>query len=338
MLDQIFGIELECVLDDSHLKKIRDEIGNLYVALDPFVMGVKCLMKNISLPDIDVKRVVDKETEAYSRWIVSEDLSLHTVNGFAFELISPVLRGWDGICEVQKRLADLERVGMRKDHRAGLHVHIDCRNVSNTQLRSIAACFVRYEEQLDTLVHCERRYDRCRHARSNLRSARISYGEGDVVYRDPGEVAAAVLLLPVTDEHLQPLMDYVCPKLLRKEQSSRYHKLNLNLCASFALGHHRRRIEFRSHHGTTDPVAVAAWIRFMSAFVAAALRFHASSESMQDLPRDMWRFTCTPDLEEFYEHIREDYPSHTPAGFTHVDRDAAYLSSCKRAGICMHDL
>ncbi len=88
------------------------------------------------------------------------------------EFVSPILRGDEGLKEVQTFLHYANQYGFMVDDRCGLHVHINVQNLSPLQQRKIAYAFVKTTEVWHSFINKSR--DNCLYAR------RLDYNCADI--------------------------------------------------------------------------------------------------------------------------------------------------------------
>jgi hypothetical protein len=181
----------------------------------------------------------DCEVEGYnhitrSHWKVTSDASLHSVNGYAAELVSPILSGERGVQELIGVLEALNSVdGVTVNRSCGLHVHLDAREMT---MREISKTFERYaafEDQIDMVMPSSRRGE-ARWCRS------IKHSTERVVTAQTKDCGARAL--------------------------GRYHKVNLTNISS------RGSVEFRQHSGTTEARKILNWLSFLMQFVERSIQ------------------------------------------------------------------
>ena len=107
-----FGIEIECV-------------------------GLNCAQAFMALSNAGVSVVDAGYTHTVMReWKVVRDGSLNSRNG-ACEVVSPILRGKQGIDEIRTVMSILRTAGASVDTSCGMHIHIGVKHFSNIQLANI---------------------------------------------------------------------------------------------------------------------------------------------------------------------------------------------------------
>lgn len=140
------------------------------------------------------------------------------------EIVSPILKGREGLAELKKVTEALDEVGAKINRSCGLHIHHDASDFTLKSFKNIYGMYARFEDTIDSMLAPSRRRSNnrmCKSPRTNLEQLKQASSVDDIVgqiYRD------------------------------------RYIKLN---CQSF-----RRHgtIEFRQHQGTTNYEKLEAWI------------------------------------------------------------------------------
>lgn len=188
------------------------------------------------------------------RWKIVTDAS---VPGGG-ELVSPILRGEDGLAEACRAMAALAGAGMRVDKDCGLHVHLDASGMTLRRMKNLAKFYAKYEDAIDSLMPRSRRRDHGYYCKSLV----------------PAMLAAT------TDEEYKAAVDAffakidACQSLEQVQQSIpgvRGRERNL---AKLNVGAYWRHgtIEFRHHSGTLNPNRLASWVRFCDGFYTAACK------------------------------------------------------------------
>ena len=117
-----------------------------------------------------------------------------------FEVVSPILRGDDGLQQVRRVLNGLKEMGAVVNESTGHHVHVDAENLSMLELKRIAQGYVKYETAFDLLQPASRQLDDNRYLQSNRLGAED---------RENGPFQAILALEKV--ENLSDLVDVINP-------------------------------------------------------------------------------------------------------------------------------
>jgi hypothetical protein len=167
-------------------------------------------------------------------WKIVTDGSLTRAPGFApYELVSPILRGDDGLEQIRKVSAVLIEKGCRVNRSCGLHVHVGARDRQLPWFKNLLRLYAQFEPVIDSFLAASRRG------------------------------AASNWCQPV---RYQPSMDQATnlDQLRRAYGLSRYRKLNLE-----SFGRHGT-VEFRHHQGTIEATKIINWVLFCLKLAATA--------------------------------------------------------------------
>lgn len=88
-----------------------------------------------------------------TKWVLKSDGS---VGGDGLELVSPPLKGPDGLAELKLVLGLINSCNGRVDETCGLHVHHDVRNLNEAQLKRLLSLYKKYEKLLYLIASPER--------------------------------------------------------------------------------------------------------------------------------------------------------------------------------------
>jgi hypothetical protein len=170
----------------------------------------------------DVENVLGQR---FSKWMVESE---HC----GWEIVSPILKGDDGVDELWRLVNALKDGGFTVDSSCGLHVHIGVEGFHPDKVKAILGAYAAHEERFDELMHVERHQseyarpvERCFRNMDEVRKQRTITGVGRCQYH-------------------------------------RYSKLNVK-----AFSRHKT-IEIRHHHGCLDPDRVDTWVSLLRDFFA----------------------------------------------------------------------
>jgi hypothetical protein len=238
--DFTFGVEIECYIPGS--------LSALFASLQN--AGV-----NMSHAAGSIHRVT-------SGWKVVGDGSLHSapVGHVGCEVVSPILRGEDGIAQTIKVMEAVKAFGGKVNKSCGLHVHVGAQDATAGQLKNLAKMFIKYEHHMDALCPESRRNGN-RYCQSN-RAQAAGYG---VATTYEAQVASAF-------DKLDGLRSVAAiAKVMNGGYAvgqhythHRYFKLNFQSMASHGT------VEFRQQAGTVEGQKAAAWIRLVVGLVASS--------------------------------------------------------------------
>jgi len=202
-----FGIEIECGIPAEALDRLGWTVGAYHRGA---------------------------EMAGFPGWKLMSDCSVHVryplVPG---EVVSPILRGAEGLAEAARMIAKLVEIGARVNRSTGFHVHVGFTG-SAQQLRRLI-CFVAYHEKALYATTGTRSREH-NHFCSSIKAAFRSLAE------------------------LRSLSD------IANRHQSRYHVLNLQNLATGA----RQTVEFRVFAGTLNATKIAAYIQLCLGIVQKA--------------------------------------------------------------------
>lgn len=187
------------------------------------------------------------ETRPY--WKLVSDASLRGMRMDSCELVSPVLKGTEGLAEVKKAMKVLLANGAKVNTSCGLHVHWNVRDYTGADVKDLLTLYIKFEEVIDSLVAPSRRGDVNEYSYS-LR--RLGHEWVNRLGHD-SETATSI-----AEGFTNGNRD--------RYTSTRYRKVNL---ASYFM---YKTIEFRQHQGTVDWEKALNWIVFTQALVEKAKR------------------------------------------------------------------
>lgn len=168
-----------------------------------------------------------------TNWKIVTDGSVSgrgTGQGTGLELVSPILKGEEGLIELEKALNALDNAGAKVNTTCGLHVHIDTAGMQNVQRKNFFNAYVRNQGLMDRLVSQSRR---------NNRNYTMPYNSSQV--ETYAEAAAT-----------------------GRGGNNRY--FTVNTCSLSKYG----TLEFRQHQGTVNGKKVVAWVQMLLAIAQTA--------------------------------------------------------------------
>ena len=158
-------------------------------------------------------------------------------NGEGLEMVSPPLKGQEGLDELEKVCKAMAEAGVRINKTCGLHVHHDANDFTEKTFKNIIKIYRRFEGTIDTLVSQSRRANANTYCKSLL---------------DNREYGPALM-------QSDSVMDII------SRTPDRYRKLNLKSYTTHGT------IEFRQHQGTAEFIKIANWIKLTQAMVERAV-------------------------------------------------------------------
>jgi hypothetical protein len=160
------------------------------------------------------------------------------------EVVSPILKGEDGIRQLQQVCEVLKAAGFNANRSCGMHVHVGVRQFTIAQIGSVCRSMINNEQHFDSVVAESRRASNNHFCQSNTRMT---------VPSQPRNIAQLATAFNGGWDSVRHYTPY------------RYRKLNLQ---SYAL---HGTMEFRQHQGTVEAARAVAWVRLVTGFAAAGL-------------------------------------------------------------------
>jgi hypothetical protein len=215
-----FGVEMEITGPDAHT--IITALGNAGILMDR--------RNRLTGQEIGYQ-ATNTDSDV---WSLKHDSS---VRGHGLELVSPKLRGDNGLAQVRTVCNTLKEIGATVDRTCGLHVHHDFRNMEFPSMQRQIMAFLEREDLIMRLVAPSRRtnYDYC-----------PRWNGGSDYGRPTNWIEAFSRATSLSGMSQGP-------------------RGTLNL---WAYGVHGS-VELRAHAGTTRFEKIAAWVRFGQAIFAA---------------------------------------------------------------------
>jgi hypothetical protein len=217
------------------------------VALAPFTPGALTRTFGVEIEAFGVTRDalltelraqgLEAASEGYNHttrnhWKIVSDGSVTGANGF--ELVSPVLRGCEGLADLERACRALRICGAQVNNSCGLHVHFGARDLRIEHLRQVVRNYLVLEPTIDSLMPSTRRANNNRYCQGLLRGRTLAAAERE-------------LLAAATTTELATAAN----------GNSRYYKVNLQ---SFPL---HGTVEFRQHSGSTDYEKISMWVKML---------------------------------------------------------------------------
>jgi biotin operon repressor len=204
-----------------------------------FGVEIECLLSRRVAHEALRNAGIDSAIEDYNHtvrrhWKVTTDASVR-----GCEIVSPILRGEEGIQEARKVAKALVTAGARINRDCGLHVHVGAADLTGRQLAHVVERYAQFEHQIDEFMPASRRGTRNHYCFSIAHMV-----EGTSTFRNllnrTSEVSHNQVVNAIMDRHV---------------------KLNVQ---SYAR---QGTVEFRHHGGTVNASKIENWIRFCVNFV-----------------------------------------------------------------------
>ncbi|MBJ6109432.1 amidoligase family protein [Hymenobacter sp. BT523] len=184
---------------------------------------------------------LEAQSEGYNHdtrphWKITSDASISGAN--AFELVSPVLQGLEGLADLERACRALRMCGAQVNSSCGLHVHLGAADLSIENMRQLVRNYLVLEPTIDQLVPAARRGDVATYCKSLRRGRTQAQAEQEILAATTAQALGAAA-----------------------NGSSRYYKVNMQ---SYFR---QRTIEFRQHSGSTDFEKISMWVKFLANLV-----------------------------------------------------------------------
>jgi hypothetical protein len=186
-------------------------------------------------------------------WNLCVDRSVNSTGtecGCGLEMVSPILRGTEGLVEVMKVCKAIETAGGKVDKTCGLHVHVGTGMMNLKQLRRVYLRWLQFEPLMET-IFSESRRGAQRYAESNLNAI----GTGTATLE---QKLTNAMHMSEHSHSVDQFFREFCPR-------GRYYKMNIEPQYTYGT------VEFRGHQGSIDGDKITNYIRLMVNFVSVAI-------------------------------------------------------------------
>jgi len=179
------------------------------------------------------------------------------------EVVSPILKGVEGLDQVNRMGLAMEELGAETTKSTGFHVHIDAKDLKSSgaagleALKKICVAYIVFEPALDLLTKRDRQDRQNILTRSNQKEMMLVHGGSVKDQLDRIKAAPTI----------EDLVKLVNPNQRNPDKPSRIYKLNLTNLIDTPNGRGHGTIEFRQHHGTVNAKAAGCWVELLQFFV-----------------------------------------------------------------------
>jgi|WetSurMetagenome_2_1015567.scaffolds.fasta_scaffold07092_5 hypothetical protein len=233
--ERTFGVEIEF---------FNAERCMVYEAL--VAKGIKVKVENYNHTTRDYWKIVTDSS-------VNES-GCYNENGSGNEIVSPILKGLDGLEQLRLVCEALKECNAQVDKTCGVHIHHGVDDLDFEQIKNVYALNIRYENVIDSMLPSSRKNQRyCREL--NTVSAEIN-------------------------EYLKMIKNLKNYQSLQYWYDSRYYKLNHKNYRT------RGTLEFRQHSGTIDFEKIGSWVIFTQQLVErskTSVQYKTNISSFQTL-------------------------------------------------------
>jgi hypothetical protein len=241
-------------------------------------------------------------------WKICYDSSIRTTRDYSYdaEIVSPILKGKDGMKELRKLTSALEATHNTKVNKStGLHIHFgldkywDDKGLTSDQklraMKNLMMMYTKYQIQIDSVLAPSRR---------STRWAR------NLTMNDSMEQS-------ISEESLKRILKNWSRKMNRQTSiedlkdmiGTRYAVINLQNWVS------RGTIEFRQHQGTESFEKISNWINFLMSMIhratyealrAKRITYGNQSEGIQKF-NQVFKRKVKKSVYEFFNARREEF-------------------------------
>lgn len=185
-----------------------------------------------------------------SQWKIVTDGSLYNSgnrNGSGYELVSPPMRGEEGLSQIDKALKVLTDAGCFINKSCGLHVHHEATDLTLDALKKIAVYYTEAKTVINKFFS---------KSRVNNQYAR-HYSQYEINDLNGQSSISS----------FRQFAQYI----------NRYRTVNFNSYAKYGT------VEFRQHHGTLNAKKVRAWVLFTQAVIRCAAKSKVLGTTLKDV-------------------------------------------------------
>ncbi len=192
-----------------------------------------------------LNQVVECHYEGYTHrvmesWKIVTDGSLpnYTTCG---EIVSPILKGAEGVAELLKVCEALDSIeGIKVTRNCGLHIHLGVDDLTVGQIQTVYERYADYEAQIDLIMPRSRR--------GNANWCDSVVPNKNTIKRQNSKNRLA-------------------------HAAGKYYKVNLNKLTTYGT------IEFRHHSGTLNFTKIVNWLSFLQTFVERSVQLTSTRTS-----------------------------------------------------------
>lgn len=251
-------------------------------------------------------------------WKIVTDASIRENNhnhDLCFELVSPVLKGEDGLASLRNVMSNIRTIGISTNSSCGFHVHVDASDNNDPShtpigslvgLKRIAQHFVSLENAFDLIVARMGRMDNKLLVGGNRRANNNKYCRSNrILFGEQSNRQRWTSISNIKTKH----------DLVKLMNPDRYRKLNLTNIIS---NDRPSTIEFRQHGGVEDIQMAEVWVRFILLFCCNASSSENENDSILDesaSPNDellsLFNLVRCEGLQQFFTLDRKLFENHT---------------------------
>ena len=180
---------------------------------------------------------IEAEMESYNHrtrphWKIVTDSSVRGTN--TFELVSPILKGEEGIAELKKVTEVLKAKNVKINKSCGLHIHLDAGDLKIGDWKRIYKNYIKLEPTIDSFMPRSRKGNINNYCRSMVKP-----------------------------DYERRIDNASTLKDIERAITNRNRQSKLNSQAYWV----HKTVEFRQHSGTIEFEKISNWLMFLSRFV-----------------------------------------------------------------------
>lgn len=203
-------------------------------------------MKNLNLNygvEIEISSSSKFDDYDIKYWLESKDLDwkVEEDSSCGWEVISPILNGYDGYEQIKKVTRILKKLNCYVNKDCGLHIHIGAENLSIENIHKVVSRYYYNQALIDSFIPKSRHYNYFSNPLDDTFSRHFLNGN-------------------VCVDSISGLIAY---------QYNRYSHVNLYPLRKYGT------IEFRQHQGTLDATKIVNWIEFLKHFVEHSVFYNS---------------------------------------------------------------
>jgi hypothetical protein len=188
-----------------------------------------------------------RRVSGFTKWKVERDGSV-SVGSYGGEVITPILRGEEGLEQLRAVMRALREAGATVDRSCGMHVHVSVQDLSNSARAELVRQWYRHHDTFDRFIAKYR--------------TKQGYDEGDgASYRS---------FCPRASHHEWDDQASAMERSGRFGYTDKYRSLNLTPYAKYGT------LEFRGHQGSLNGRKASNWVRLLVGFIDAISENHES--------------------------------------------------------------
>ena len=236
--------------------------------------------------------------------------------GAGMELVSPILKGREGVAQMYDLLNALRDLDVMVDNSCGLHIHLDGGSFTHRAMKNLAALAMKYEPTIDSILPESRRHNSNCKSMCSRRWGQDGGSRLERLARKFAQVESAEMTRHITDIW-----------------NDRYVKVNFE-----ALRDHGT-VEFRQHGGTLNADKTLQWVTLCMQMKRRAMRRPSvrmlENETYPALETMMDELRFGEECRVFWTERRDLFAEDVARNRTDEEREE--LRQAARRAQCEHD-